>query len=162
MMKDVRKAWEHFDGRSFCRVSFLKILVKNMDFQAPWRQFLGSLPRSCAKAKISSAFASRSAFCFFACCAICLWVYSVAVNGRVLRTPLGHDLCSCHEQSRFWHGRGIIKFLQCVLLISMIQELSQDYYMLGRRNCHQLFKFLAFSLWKLVLKSKPTVWNLKI
>ena len=45
----------------------------------------------------------------FAYCVIRLWVYSVAVNGRVLRTPLGHDLCSCHEQSRFWHGRGIIK-----------------------------------------------------
>ena len=28
----------------------------------------------------------------------------------MLRTPLGHDLCSCHEQSRFWHGRGITKY----------------------------------------------------
>ena len=105
------KPWGHLDGHSFCKVSFLKIFIKNMDFQAPWRQ-LGSLPRSCAKAKISSAFASRSAFCFFACCAICLWVYSVVDKGRVLRIPLGHDVCSCNEQSRSWHGRGIIKLCE--------------------------------------------------
>ena len=104
------KLLEHFEVHSFCKVYFLKIFIKNIDFQTPWRLFLGSLPRSCTKAKISSAFASRSAFCFYACCAIYVWVCSVAVKGRVLRTPLGHNLCSYNEQSRFWHGRGIIKF----------------------------------------------------
>ena len=87
MMKDVRKPSAHFGGRSLCRVSFLKIFVKNIDFQAPWRQFLGSLPRSCAKAKISSAFANRSAFCFFACCALYLWVDSVAVKRESASHP---------------------------------------------------------------------------
>ena len=29
------KPWEHFEVRSFCRVSFLKILIKNMDFRPP-------------------------------------------------------------------------------------------------------------------------------
>ena len=32
-----------------------------------------------------------------------------AVEGRVLRTPLGHELRKCIELSRFWHGRGITK-----------------------------------------------------
>ena len=35
----------HFEARSFCQVSSLKVLMKSIDFQAPWRQFLGSLPR---------------------------------------------------------------------------------------------------------------------
>ena len=80
---------------------------------SPWGWIWVPSPRSCAKASCakkhwfsalwrrllgSSAFACCSAFCFFACCAICFQVYSVAVKGRVLRTPLGHDLCSCHER----------------------------------------------------------------
>ena len=29
------KPWGHFGGHSFCKVLFLKIFIKNMDFQAP-------------------------------------------------------------------------------------------------------------------------------
>ena len=35
-----------------------------------------------------------------------------AVKGRVLRTPLGHELRKCIELRRFWHGRGIAKFAE--------------------------------------------------
>ena len=98
MMKDIRKALGTFWGTQFLQ----SVIFEDFDEKPEFPSHLNF-----------QAFASRSAFCFFACCAIRLGVYSVAVNGRVLRTPLGHDLCSCHEQSRFWHGRGIIKYENC-------------------------------------------------
>ena len=52
MIKDARKALGTFWSTHFLQGVFLKILIQNMDFQAPWRQFLGSLPRGCAKAKM--------------------------------------------------------------------------------------------------------------
>ena len=52
MMKDVRKALGTFWRTQFLQGVIFEDFIKNMDFQAPWTQFLGSLPRSRAKAKM--------------------------------------------------------------------------------------------------------------
>ena len=52
MMKDVRKAFGTFWRTQFLQGVIFEDFDQKHGFQAPWRLFLGSLPHSCAKAKM--------------------------------------------------------------------------------------------------------------
>ncbi len=52
MMKDVRKALGTFWRLHFLQGVIFEDFHQKYGFQGPWRQFSGSLPRSCAKAKM--------------------------------------------------------------------------------------------------------------
>ena len=102
MMKDVRKSFGTFWVRSFLQ----GVIFEDFHEKHGFPGFLETILRQFTAQLRSSAFASRCAFCFFACCALCLWVDSVAVKGRVLRTPLGHDLCSYNGRADSGMGVG--------------------------------------------------------
>ena len=119
MMKDVRKALGTFWRLHFLQGVIFEYFHENHGFPAVWVFLTCSVHFFMQETVVNTQEHNRSELHIIFLLTyvfrgspsqMYLWVWSVAVNGRVLRTPLGHDLCSCHEQSRFWHGRGIIKF----------------------------------------------------
>ena len=107
MMKDVRKAF----GTSW-RSQFLQGVI----FEDFHQKYGFPVPRLRAAPLFAFLLAAQFVFEFT--------VLQLKDHGRGGAShPLGHDVCSCNEQSRFWHGRGIIKFLRCVPLSSIVQDI---------------------------------------
>ena len=150
MMKDVRKTLLTFWSSQFLQGAIFEDFHKNQGFPAVWVFLTCSVHFFMQETVVNTQKHNRSELhiIFLLTCVfrgspsqMYLWVWSVAVNGRVLRTSLGHDVCSCHEQSRYWHGRGIIKFEWSWQQHRHSKESRQRRFALLTEWCEVLFSF---------------------